>query len=274
MRTEDELRGAFRMKADDAPSAETVMAGVRQAEVKPPARRGARRTLRMLAPAAAAAAVIAAIAVPLALTGSHSHSSNSSSGGHAMSAGGAGAGAGSSAAAGAGADRRGAAPLAPEPKANPALPVCIPSDVSFSLAWKQSGTGLTGALTATKIGGRACTLPDKPVVRILRADGTDLDVPQVVTGELRYGANLDRPGARAAAVVGWDSWCGKPASGNVTVQWGTGQSGSKRYEATVHASGPVSPQCISGEPQNLSSGWFNTLSSSTSPGRMVGSPMH
>src|SRR5262249_30567293 len=132
------------------------------------------------------------------------------------------------------------------------VPVCTPSDLSFSFAWKHSGTGLTGTLTATNVSGQACALPDKPGVRILGADGKDLGVPQIVTGELRGGATLARSGARAVAVVGWGSWCGKPAGDEVAVQWGDDGSGVTRYKATVHVSGPVSPPCVSGGPQNLS----------------------
>ncbi len=102
-------------------------------------------------------------------------------------------------------------------------------------------------------GRRACRLAGKPEVTPLAGDGTPLPAQTVVTLEWRSpGYVLLRPGQRAAARVGWSSWCGRQAGGRARVRWDSG-------EAAAEVHGPAQPECSPGAPGNLVSSWFELI---------------
>ena len=134
------------------------------------------------------------------------------------------------------------------------LPECAPEDLAVEVWWEQDGGGLRGHVIVENIGNRACVLPGKPGVTPLGLDGAPLPTQTLITLEMLHpGYVILQPGQRAAARVRWSSWCGPPASDRAQVNWGDGTA-----IADVH--GPVQPQCSPGEPDNLTSSWFNASS--------------
>ena len=132
-------------------------------------------------------------------------------------------------------------------------PLCEAADLAVAVHWERDGTGLRGQVVAENIGGRACRLAGKPEITPLAADGTPLAARTVITLEWRSpGYVLLQPGQRAAARVGWRSWCGRQAAGRAQVGWGSGSA-----VAEVH--GPAQPDCSAGEPDNLMSSWFQLI---------------
>ena len=133
------------------------------------------------------------------------------------------------------------------------VPLCEAADLAVAVHWAPDGTGLRGQVVAENVGGRACRLAGKPGITPLAADGTPLPAQTVITLEWRSpGYVLLEPGQRAAARVGWRSWCGRQAAGQAQVDWGSGQA-----VADVH--GPAQPECSPGEPGNLVSSWFQLI---------------
>lgn len=130
-------------------------------------------------------------------------------------------------------------------------PPCRSDDLAVVVRWERDGTGLRGQVIAENVGDQACQLAGKPAVTPLRADGSPLPVEAVITLELRSPLIL-QPGERAAASVSWACWCGHPASGRARVEW-TGGS------AIANVEGPVQPDCVPGQANNLSSYWFNLI---------------
>ena len=132
-------------------------------------------------------------------------------------------------------------------------PLCEAADLAVVVRWARDGTGLRGQVLAENVGGRVCRLAGKPEVTPLAGDGTPLPAQTVVTLEWRSpGYVLLRPGQRAAARVGWSSWCGRQAGGRARVRWDSG-------EAVAEVHGPAQPECSPGEPDNLVSSWFELI---------------
>jgi len=132
----------------------------------------------------------------------------------------------------------------------PEPPLCEPADLAVAVYWEQDGGGLRGQVVAENVGGRACRLAGKPGVTPLAADGTPLPAQTVSTLEWRSpGYVILEPGQRAAARLGWGSWCGQQAGGRARVDWGSG-------EAVAEVHGPSQPDCSPGQPGNLTSSWF------------------
>ncbi|HEV8274932.1 MAG TPA: hypothetical protein VGQ26_04445, partial [Streptosporangiaceae bacterium] len=89
----------------------------------------------------------------------------------------------------------------------------------------------------------------------LRPDGSPLPTRTIVFMEFKSaGYVVLQPGERAAARVWWGSWCGQQASDRARVDWPGGS-------ATAKVHGPVQPQCVPGQPDNLSSSWFDLIQS-------------
>lgn len=133
------------------------------------------------------------------------------------------------------------------------VPLCEAADLAVAVHWERDGTGLRGQVVAENVGGRVCRLAGKPEVTPLAGDGTPLPARTVITLEWRSpGYVLLQPGQRAAARVGWSSWCGRPAAGQAQVAWGSGSA-----VAEVH--GPAQPECSPGQPDNLVSSWFQLI---------------
>lgn len=132
------------------------------------------------------------------------------------------------------------------------IPECGPDDLAVSLRWERDGDELRGEVVAENVGRRVCRLGNKPTVQPLDLDGEPLPTEFLVTMELRLPPHVDlRPGQRARAHVSWGSWCGAPASSRAVVGW---QGGS----TVVDVQGPCQPE-YTGDPQNLSSGWFELI---------------
>src|SRR5450759_2785286 len=110
-------------------------------------------------------------------------------------------------------------------------------DLAMTVHWERGGAGLRGQVIARNIGARACRLAGKPAITPLALDGTALPAQTVITLEMLHpGYVVLQPGQRAAASLGWGSWCGQQAADRVRVNWGSGVA-----VADVH--GPVQPQC-------------------------------
>jgi hypothetical protein len=144
--------------------------------------------------------------------------------------------------------------LVPSPPTSAAAgAVCTPDDVSLSLSWSATASGLRGTLTARNISGVACDLAVKPAVYPLDANRTRLDVPNVTSAEGYAGPSRLLPGASASSTITWNSWCGASADAGAQIDWGTGP-------ATVGVTGPTTPSCVGGKSGNISSTWFSPLS--------------
>jgi len=143
---------------------------------------------------------------------------------------------------------------ASSPGAEPAeVPLCAATDLAVAVHWERDGPGLRGQVVAENVAAGPCRLAGKPGITPLAADGTPLPAQTVITLEWRSpGYVLLEPGQRAAARVGWPSWCGRHAAGQAEVDWGSGQA-----VAEVH--GPAQPDCSPGEPGNLVSSWFQLI---------------
>jgi hypothetical protein len=265
-RSEQDLRAAFTLAAQDAPATGDVLARLAAAQAAPEAgpagAAGARRSAaRRWAPIAAVAAIVIAIAVPVGFAISNSSDGQRSSaslvsGGDAKAA----AAASSAAAAPAPGSSAAAGIINPSPEfaATPspgpsAGRICAPSDVALTLTWTQHGRGLTGSLKATNTTSAGCDLAVKPSIYPLDSAGQRLPVLDAVSAEGYAGPSRLLPGASATASLSWSSWCGSKASNRAEVDWNTGT-------ATVNVTGPTTPACVSGGATNISSNWFTPLS--------------
>jgi Protein of unknown function (DUF4232) len=270
-RSEEDLRAAFRLAAQDAPSSEDVLAKLRAAQAPDPfaPARVKRSRIRQWLPIAAVAAVVIAIAVPVGFAISDGGNGSSSSASDAFAApgkaaapGASSAGAssaasgeivepGSGGAVGGPTDTAPVNPIVPSPTSAGAL--CLPTDVTLTLTWTSSGSGLVGTLTANNTGGIACDLAVKPAIYPLGANRVRLDVPNITSAEGYAGPTRLLPGATASSTLSWNSWCGPKADSGAQVDWGSGP-------ATVTVNGPTSPSCVNGKSGNISSTWFGPLS--------------
>jgi hypothetical protein len=267
MRSEEDLRAAFRLAAQDAPASEDVLAKMRAAQTRdlfaPP--RAKRSRVRPWLPIAAVAAVVIAIAVPVGFAITDGGSGSRSSASESFAApGNAAAGAASSAASGEIADSGGATggPIntgpvnPPVPGATSAGPVCTTDELALTMTWTAAGTGLRGTLTARNTGGVACNLAIKPAIYPLGPDRVRLDVTTVMTAEGYAGPSLLPPGATASSTITWSSWCGAQADSGAQIVW----DGQGEGPATISVTGPTTPSCVNGTSGNISSTWFGPLS--------------
>ena len=203
MRSEDDLRAAFAAKAGDAPAAERVLRGVRQAESPRPPRR------RWLVPAVGVAAA-AAVGIPLALAVSHSpHSSTN-------------------------ADNRAGAPPAPRaPSAAAGGPgagsvpsqqaaagggVCRPGDVTVTL--RRDGDAAQLLVTSH---GTPCQLARVPNLQWSNGSTTYRSSDERTPAGKAALADLGLlpAAATATAPVQW-AGCGLPNGRVAYVDWGSG----------------------------------------------------
>lgn len=136
---------------------------------------------------------------------------------------------------------------------NAVAPPCTGDDVVVRVVWQRDGKGLRGEVVVHNVGGDACRLGGKPVVRPLAADGTVIAVETVVTLELRgRGYVVVEPGQRATAPIFWRNWCGRKPSRRAMVEWRDGS-------AVAAVEGPLSPDCDRTRPTNLMSSWFDVI---------------
>jgi Protein of unknown function (DUF4232) len=268
-RSEQDLRAAFTLAAQDAPETADVLARLAAAQAPPPVA-APRSAVRRWAPIAAAAAIVIAIAVPVGFAVSNSSSGNRSSASSvsvgdakaAPAAAGSSAAAASSAAAGdpgSSGSSVAAGIINPSPEIATPSPgpsagrTCAPGDVALTLTWTQTDHGLTGSLKATNTTSAACDLAVKPAVYPLDSGGRRLPVLNAVSAEGYAGPSRLLAGASATSALSWSSWCGAKASNRAEVDWNTGT-------ATVSVTGPTTPACVSGGASNISSNWFTPLS--------------
>lgn len=273
-RTEDDLRAAFTLAAQDAPSSDDVLAAVRAATTSRTTRAVRRERLRRWAPIAAVAAVVVAVAVPVGIAISDDKSgSASASSGTAYDLNGKAAApeaAGSSAAAATAAGSVGSAgpgvvggPInSPDPQGPESIPAsapsagrtCAPADLTMTLSWTSGANGLTGVLEVINHTGGDCDLAVKPAVYPLDGAGHRLAVSNINSAEGYAGPQRLLSGAEATSTITWTNWCGAKAAARVEVDWGSGVG-------TIDvAAGPTTPACVSGAPTSISSGWFTPLS--------------
>jgi len=143
--------------------------------------------------------------------------------------------------------------LVPASQGDDAVPLCGSDDLAVVVEWKHGSPGLDGQVIAENVGGRACRLAYKPEVTPLQPDGTPLPVETIVTLEEKMPSYvIVEPGQRAAARVHWGAWCGQQASDRARVDWSGGSTAAK-----VH--GPTQPECLPGQPDNLTSSWFRLM---------------
>ena len=136
-----------------------------------------------------------------------------------------------------------------------AVPACRPASL-VGEAGLQGATGsLVGTLRVTNIGARACTLPDRPTVRISWA-GTTLPVRRVQLAASPTPLRVLKPGASAGAPLQWRNWCGElPSTFRPRLLVTLGQV---RGTLRVELRDPVTaPRCDSRyEPSTLAVGRF------------------
>jgi hypothetical protein len=261
-RTEDDLRAAFTLAAQQAPSTDDVLARLDVAEHVPTKPHRRPRT-RVWLPIAAAAVVVAAIAVPLAITNSNSNRATSSSAGIADSSIGGAKGAASSAAASEGFVVP-AIPTGPAgsvtPNVVPSTAVCAPADLTLTVSWTKTGTGLSGTIQAHNISASACNLAVKPAIYPLDANGKRLDVQNISTAEGYAGPSNLNPGATATSTITWASWCGPQAATKAEVEWGAGTATADVNNGAADGARPTTPSCVNGQSGPISSSWFGPLS--------------
>jgi hypothetical protein len=269
MRTEDDLRAAFALAAQDAPNPLEALAKLADAE-RTDRVRGSRRTnwRGRWVPLAAVAAVVLAIAVPVALI-AHSSSNDRKASSASAAQGGAEHDAAIAPSAAAGAAAAGSTgpaatstagptsvatpgPVLPPPPVSGG-PLCTPADVSLSLTWRSVGSALAGILTATNHTGAACDLAVKPAIYPLDTGGQRLDVLDAATDEGYAGPTQLAAGARTSSTLSWNGWCGAKAGSTAQVEWGAGT-------ATATVAGPTTPGCVRNGATNITSTWFSPLS--------------
>jgi hypothetical protein len=89
-----------------------------------------------------------------------------------------------------------------------AVPACRPGSLAGEAALQGATGSLAGELRVTNVGLRACTLPERPTVRVSWA-GTTLSVRRVQLAASPTPLRILKPGARAAARLQWRNWCGE-----------------------------------------------------------------
>ncbi|MBV9593498.1 MAG: DUF4232 domain-containing protein [Actinobacteria bacterium] len=232
-RTEDDLRAAYQLAAQDAPQRATVLAGVLEHRD--------RRQRGFGAPIAGIVAVLAVIGVLVGIALSDSHPRRTTNGAaasprigdenvslHATPSGlasaGASAGGGS---ANAGSTSTTIGPnVSPSPLIPPIYPsaghTCAPSEVSVSIVWSAGGNAAYGQITALNTSTAACDLLVKPAVTPLTPSGSPIAVRMVQSQEAALGPQRLLPGATARAQVTWNGWCGIALGNTAQLSWGSG----------------------------------------------------
>ena len=135
------------------------------------------------------------------------------------------------------------------------VPACRPGSLAGEASLQGATGGLVGELRVTNVGARACTLPDRPTVRITWA-GTTLSVRRVQLAASPAPLRVLKPGARAGAKLEWRNWCGElpsPFRPRLLVTLG-----AVRGSLRVEVGDPVrAPRCESRyEPSTLAVGRF------------------
>ena len=135
------------------------------------------------------------------------------------------------------------------------LPACRPAWLAGEAALQGATGGLAGELHVTNIGARACTLPERPTVRITWS-GTTLSVRRVQLAATPVPLRVLRRGATARATLQWRNWCGElpsPFRPRLLVTLG-----AVRGSLRVEVGDPVTaPRCDSRyEPSTLAVGRF------------------
>jgi hypothetical protein len=87
------------------------------------------------------------------------------------------------------------------------VPACRPGSLAGEAAFQGATGSLAGELRVTNIGTRACTLPERPTVRITWA-GTTLSVRRVQLAARPTPLRVLKPGTTAGSVLQWRNWCG------------------------------------------------------------------
>ena len=258
-RSEDDLRAAFQLAAQDAPDRDAVLRPI-YAPARPPS---FARRFPILAPLGAAAAVLLVVGVVYAVV----HSSGPGRNTAASKAEGAAASAFSIPAIGIPSNAAvGSASSVPDPISSApagtdgpsAGHTCTPDELALSIVWTESGTSLTGTLTAKNKATAACNLLVVPIVVPLDASGQPLDVRNVTTAIGAVGPQRLLPGATAASHLTWSMWCQRTIGGSAQVSWGNGTAtASVQHDAFT----PTHTACPDNTAAStLSSTYFSPLS--------------
>ena len=86
-------------------------------------------------------------------------------------------------------------------------PACRPGSLTAEASLQGATGSLLGGLQVMNVGQRACTLPERPTVRISWA-GKTLNVRRVELAARPVRLRLLKPGAKAYAALQWSNWCG------------------------------------------------------------------
>ena len=260
-RSEEDLRAAFQLAADNAPDRETVLRGV-YGQARP---RSFARRFPILAPVGAAAAVLLVAGFVFAVVHSAGpgQSLSSAKGAANAAAGVAGPFLVPSANANASSSAAINVPSYPAPATGSGtsaslVGVCTPSDVTLTIVWTQAGTNLNGTLSAKNTASAACGLRVAPTVTPLGVDGQPLDVRNVAPTDAPTGPKQLEPGATATSHLTWAMWCQRGVGGSAQVNWGTGAATADVQHAKFT---PTSTACPDNtESSTLTSTYFSPLS--------------
>lgn len=111
---------------------------------------------------------------------------------------------------------------------------------------------LVGSVDVRNVSQETVRVSNKPRVRPLDGNGSDLGVRTIITLELRSPSfAVLEPGGRARAAVRWPAWGGKPPGDRVVVEWPGG-------EQQVNVSGPTAPAFSEGA-DTLGTSWFESI---------------
>ena len=131
--------------------------------------------------------------------------------------------------------------------------------MQVEVVWYDDGGSLSGWVEVVNDGATALRLPGKPSVSPMAVDGSKLELPHVITPEMRRPGYLDLlPGQRARAPISWGAWDGPAAGRDVLVRWADADTGGvdgNDVHVKVSARGPRQPTSTTGG-LNTSSSWF------------------
>ena len=134
--------------------------------------------------------------------------------------------------------------------------------MQVEVVWHDDGGPLSGWVEVVNDDATVLRLPGKPWVSPLAVDGSELDLPHVITLEMRLPGYLDLlPGQRARAPISWGAWDGPAAGRDVLVRWAdtdTGGGDDNDVHVKVAAQGPRQPTSTTGG-LNTSSSWFELV---------------
>jgi hypothetical protein len=86
-------------------------------------------------------------------------------------------------------------------------PACRPGALTAEASFQGATGSLLGGLKVMNVGPTACTLPERPTVRISWA-GKTLNIRRVQLAARPVSLRLLKPGAKAYAALQWRNWCG------------------------------------------------------------------